>query len=261
MLDRLSEMLQLQRLSNPTVEAVRSNIHIEDGRLHIDPFKTRIAGLGLTVTGSNGFDQSVDYTLGLQVPRTGLAESALTTLASNTGPLGARLAAVDPVPVSVRFTGSITQPSLDLGLAEAAGSLRGTATQGVQSAVGQQVDDAQQRLDASREEARQRAQAQADSIVAEAERQADAIRAEAQKAAAGVRAEGDRAADELLARATNPLARAAAQPAADRLRREADERATTIEMEADRRATEIVEEARARADALLREAGGERPSL
>ena len=254
MLDRLSETLQLQRLSNPTVEAVRSNIHIEGGRLRVDPFPVTVGGLAMTVSGSNGIDQSVDYTLGLQVPRAGFADAALTSLASRAGPLGAGLAAVDPVRVAVRVTGTATQPSLNVGLSETAGSLGGAATQAAGAAVGQRIDDAQARLDASSAEARERARAQADSIVAGAQRQADVIRAEARRASAEVRAEGNRAADEVLARATNPLARTAAQPAADRIRREAEQRAVTIERQADERADALVVQAQSRADALLGEA-------
>jgi hypothetical protein len=256
LLDRLSERLELQRLSSPTVDAVRSSIHIEGGRLRVDPFQVGIGGLAMTVSGSNGIDQSVDYTLGIAVPRSGFAGSALTSLASRAGPLGATLAAADPVVVSVGVGGTITQPSLDLGLSAAATSLRGAATQSAGAAVEQRIDEAQQRLDAEREEARQRARARADSIVAEAERRAETIRTEARRAAEQVRTEGGRAADEVLARATNPLARAAAQPVADRLRREADEGAAAIEREADERAAALVEEARAQADALVGDSGG-----
>jgi hypothetical protein len=227
--------LRLQRLSNPTVDAVRSNVRIQGGRLFVDPFQTRVGGLAMTVSGSNGIDQSVDYTLGVQVPRAGFADAVLTNLASRAGPLGAGLAAADPVRVAVSVTGSATEPSLTVSLSETTGSMRGAATQAAEAAAGQQIDEAQARIDASEEAARARARAQADSIVAEAQRQADAIRVEAGRAAAEVRAQGARAADELLARATNPIARRAALPAADRLRREADERAAALEREAEAR--------------------------
>jgi hypothetical protein len=253
LLDRLEETLQLQRLSNPTVDALRSTIRIQDGRLHVAPFQVGVAGLAMTVSGSNGIDQSVDYTLGLRVPRAAFADAALSSLASRAGPLGASLSALDPVNVGIRVTGTVMQPTLGVGLGETAGSVRDAATQAAGAAVGQRIDEAQQRLDASSDEARQRARATADSVVATAQRQADAIRAEAARAAAEVRAEGNRAADELLTRATNPLARTAAQPAADRVRREADQRAAAIEREADDRATALVAEAQGRADAILGE--------
>jgi len=251
MLDRLSETLQLRRLSNPTVEALRSSVRIQGGRLFVEPFQVSVGGLAMTVSGSNGIDQTVDYSLELLVPRAGFAEAALSSLISRAGPLGPSLAAADPVRVTTRVTGTVRAPSLNVGLGEAAGSALNAVTQATGAAVGQRLDDAAERVDASREAARQRARAQADSILARTERQAEEIRAEAGRVADGVRADGDRAADAILARATNPIAQRAAQPAADRLRREADERAAAIEREADERATALVAVARARADSLV----------
>jgi hypothetical protein len=251
LLTRLSEALQLQRLASPTVNAIRSTIHIQDGRLLVDQFPVTLAGLSMTVAGSNGIDQSIDYTLGMQVPRAGFADAVLSGLASRAGPLGAALSAADPVPVGVRVTGTVTQPSLGVSLSEAGGSVRDAATQAAGGAAGARIDEAQQRLDAEREAARERARARADSIVAEAERRAETIREDARRAADEIRAQGEQAAAEILARANNPVARAAAQPAAERVRQEAEQRATDLEREADERASTLVAEARARADDLL----------
>lgn len=55
--------------------ALRS-LGISDGRLHIRPFQVRTGGLGLTVAGSNGVDQSLDYQLTLKVPRALLGSGA-----------------------------------------------------------------------------------------------------------------------------------------------------------------------------------------
>lgn len=250
-LERLAERLQLQALSNPTVGAVRSSVRIQDGRLIVDPFDVTLAGISTSVSGSNGIDQSVDYDLSLQVPRAGFAQAALTNLASLAGPLGASLAAADPVRVGVRVTGTARQPTLAVSLSETTDAARNAATQATRAAADAEVEAARQRVEVEREEARQRARLRADSLIANAERRADAVRAEAATAAARIRTEGGRAADEALARATNPIARAAAQPVADRIRREADQRAADLEREADERATAIVSEARARADSLV----------
>lgn len=256
LLQLLGERLELSRLSNPTVNAVRSSIRIQEGRLIVDPFRVAVGGLGMSVTGSNGIDQSIDYGLTIEVPRAGLAASVLDGLSARAGALGARLASADPVPVRVRATGFVRDPSFDIGLTELPQSARAAVTEAAGAAAQRQLDDARARADTAEAQARRQAQARADSIVAAAERQAETLRAEGVRAAAEVRAQGNRAAEELLARASNPLERAAAQRAADRLRREADERATQIEGEADARATAVVEEARARAAAILGGGGG-----
>jgi hypothetical protein len=251
MLERVAEAVAVPELARPTVDAIRSSIRIQDGRLHVQPFATAVAGLAMSVSGSNGIDQSLDYSLGFTLPRSGLGEaasSALQDLATRAGLGGSVL---DSLHLAVRVTGTVTEPALSLGLTETLTSVQDLATGAAEAAVQQRVDEARQRLDAAEEEARVRARAQADSLVAEAEARAESIRAEAYRLAETVRTEGNRAADELLARATNPVARAAAQPAADRLRREADERAGAIEREADQQAEAVVAEARQRADALV----------
>ena len=253
LLQRVADAVSVPRIAQPTVDALRSTVRIEDGRLYVEPFQTSLAGFAMSVTGSNGIDQTMDYTLGLMLPRSGLGDAAAQAvqgLVARAG-FGDAASLPDSVRVAVRVGGTVTEPTITLGLDETARSVGAAAGQAAEAAVQQRVDETRQRLDAEAEEARQRARARADSIVAEAERRAEAIRAEAGTAADRIRTDGNRAADEVLARATSPVARAAAQPVADRLRREAEERASALEAEADERASALVAEARERADALV----------
>ncbi|HUF76750.1 MAG TPA: AsmA-like C-terminal region-containing protein [Longimicrobiales bacterium] len=253
LLERMAEAVAVPRIAQPTVEALRSTVRIEDGRLHVEPFQAAVAGFAMSVSGSNGIDQSLDYTLGLMLPRSGLGDAAaqaVQDLAARAG-LGGAAGLPDSVRMGVRVGGTVTDPTVSLGLDETAQSVGSAAGRAAEAAVEERVDEARQRLDAEAEEARQRARARADSLVAEAEQRAEAVRAEARRAAEAVRVEGNRAADEVLARASGPVARTAAQPVADRLRREAEERATALEREADERAAALVAEARERADALV----------
>ena len=251
LLGRMAGLLNLSALSHPTVDAVRSSIRIQDGRLHVAPFQTTVAGLAMTVSGSNGIDQSLDYTLGLAVPGSELGQAATTAVRDLAARAGLALTGADPVRVGVRVTGTVTEPALSLGLGAAAASVGELAGRTTEAAVERQLEEAQQRLEAAREEARVRARAQADSLVAEAEERAATIRAEARRLADEVRAEGNRAADEVLARATSPVARLAAEPVAERLRQEAEARASAIEREAAAGADTLVEEARQRSNALV----------
>lgn len=259
LLTRLSEQLRVPELGSPTLEAIRSSLEIREGRLHVRPFGVRVGDLRMGVSGSNGFDRSLDYTLTLDVPRGLLGQQAagvVQGLASAAGRVGFDLGAADTVRLGVRVGGTVTDPSLDLGFREAGASVAAGAEQAARAAVQGRVDEAAARADSAREEALRVARARADSLVAEAERQAEAVRAEAARIAAGIRAEGERGAEEVLARATNPIARRAAEPVAARIRQEAETRAAQVETEADRRAEALVEEARRRADDLVRQAGG-----
>ena len=260
LLDRLSETLRLSSLATPTVSAIRSSLRIENGRMYVEPFQTTLAGLSMGVSGSNGIDQTLDYTLGLALPRGVLgdaAEGLMQDLAARAGQAGLNLGANDSLRVRVGVTGTVSDPALDVGLGDPVASVRDLAQDAAEAAVQEQIDEAQRRLEAEGEEARQRAQERADSIVAEAERRAEAIRVEARRLADEVRAEGDRRAEEVLAQATNPLARRAAEPIAERIRQEANERADGLEREADERADALIAEARRRAASLIGAEPGE----
>lgn len=251
---RLSELLSLDQLRNPALDAVRSSFEIMDGRLHIRPFDVNLGPLALTVSGSNGIDQSLDYDLALAVPSSMLgsaASNAISQLASRAGRAGIDLQAAEVISINVDVTGTVTSPSVSPNFAGTAGSLREGVQQAVQTEVESRVAEVEQRVDSAREAVRDRAREEAARIVAEAEEQAARIRTEADSLAAKVRREGEEQASALVERATNPAARIAAQAAADRLRREADVQADRIEREADERANALVSQAQERAAQLV----------
>jgi hypothetical protein len=250
-LDRVADALDLPQLRDPGFMDMRSTLVIRDGRLHVSPFDVRFGDLTMNVAGSNGLDQSLEYTLGLQLPRAALgtgAERVVASLISQTARAGLELQAADVVALGVQLTGTLLNPSVT---ADFRGLTR-SAAQGVEQALRQEADRRveamEQRLDAAAEEARERAAAEAARLIAEAEDRAAAIREQAETLAATVRREGHDQADALLARATTPAARIAARPAADRLRREADEQAARLIREADARADALVAEARRRTE-------------
>ena len=63
------DVTKLQFLDNPTLQALRAAFQIQDGRLFVQPFDVKLGETTMNVSGSNGLDQSLQYTLGLTVPR------------------------------------------------------------------------------------------------------------------------------------------------------------------------------------------------
>jgi hypothetical protein len=251
-LDRLADALQLPLLSDPGLIDVSSTLVIRDGRLHVSPFDVTIGDMVLNVAGSNGLDQSLDFNLGLQLPRSTLgagADQVVATLISRTERGGIELRPSDVISLGARLTGNVTSPALSIDFR----GFTSSAAQGVQQALQQEaerrVEAVERQLDAAADEARGRARAEAERLLAEAEESAATIREEARALASAIRREGDVQADALLNRATNPAARLAARPAADRLRQEAADRADRLVAEADARADALIAEARTRLEA------------
>lgn len=258
-LTKLAGALSMPGLASPAMEAIHAAVTIHDGRLEVHPFHVRVGGLSMSVEGSNGLDQSLDYTLRLNVPRAALSaatRNVMQGLATKAGMAGLDLSVADSVPVGVHVTGTVESPSVSLNLAQAVKSVAAQAREAAKAAVEKRAAEARARADSAAAAARERARAQADSIVAAAQRQANRVRADARKLAAQIRAQADRQADDVVAKATNPLAKMAAQKAADGIRKEADKKASDVVTSADRRADAIVATARKQADDLVSKAGG-----
>jgi hypothetical protein len=228
-LEKMVDVTKLQFLNNPTLDALRAAFQIHDGRLFVDSFPVKIGGTTLTVRGSNGFDQSLQYDLGVKVPRSMLgsgANQAIGGLISKAGKAGIDLSAAPVVPLGIQLGGTVTSPTVNVDVGSLASSVTQGAEQAVKQAVTEKVDTAAARL------------------VAEAEQKAAAIRQQAESLAASVKRTGYAQADSLVAKASGPLAQAAAGVAADRLRKQSDEKSASIIKEADQRANALVAEAR-----------------
>ena len=259
-LDRLSRMLEMPQLADPALDALRSTFEIRDGRMHLRPFDVRLGDIVARVSGSNGIDRSIDYSLRLDVPRAMLgteANRAIAAALSKGQRVGLDLQAGDVIELGVRITGTVTDPSVSVDAGRVVTAARERVEQAVREEVETRLDDVRERAEERVDTARARLAAEADSIVREAEERAAAIRAEAQQLADRARAEAYARADSLVARATNPLARRGAELAADRLRKEGDDAAARILREADARAEQLVAEARRRAEQIR---GGPAPA-
>ena len=242
-LEKMASLTKLDILDDPTLRALSSQFQIRNGRLHVQPFAVGIGPTRMTVSGSNGFDQTLQYRLLLQVPRSligGEANQAIGGLISRAAGAGVNLQAAPELALAIQLGGTVKSPSVGVDVTSGVGAATQAAGEAVREAV-------EQRAEAVVDSAKLKAAAEAERLVKEAEAHAAAIRREAQGLADKVKQEGYQQADSLEARPGNALARVAAAAAADRLRKEADDRSARIVQEADQRASALVAEARKRA--------------
>jgi hypothetical protein len=250
---KVADALKIERLRSPALDAVRASIRIQNGRLNVNPFDVKVGQSSMRVEGSNGIDQSLDYTLHLHVPRSELGADAnrvVAGLISRAGKTGLDLQAAEVVNLDVKVGGTLTSPTVQTNLGDVVASAGESVKQAAQKEIAERVDSLKQRADSATDEARKKAQAEAERLIADAEQQAAVIRAEAQRIADGVRREAAARADTLVARTTNPLAQAAARVAAARVKKEANDRADGILREADKKAADLVAEARRKAASI-----------
>jgi len=232
-MNKIVDVTKLGILNNPTMQAIRTGFQVREGRLVVQPFNVRIGGMTMNVAGSNGIDQSLEYNLGLRVPRSllgGGANQAIASLASQAGKAGIDLSAAPEIPLQIQLGGTVTNPVVKADVGTLTSAVTQGATQAMKQAVTQKVDSAAMRL------------------VQEAESRAAAIRQEAESLAARVKLTGYQQADALTAEAgDNPLLQAGAKVAADKVRQETDDKAAGIIGEASKRADSLVAAARRQA--------------
>ncbi|HWB40990.1 MAG TPA: AsmA-like C-terminal region-containing protein [Gemmatimonadales bacterium] len=232
-LDKVVDLTKLQFLDDPALRSISTAFQIRDGRLHVNPFAVNLGPTTMNVSGSNGLDQSLQYTLRLKVPRSELgqaANQAVAGLISRAGAAGVDLPAASAIDLGIQLGGTVTNPEVKVDAASVVSDVKQGLEQAVQEGVAEKVDSAAAKL------------------VQQAEQQAAGIRKEARALAETTRRQGYQQADALEKQATNPLLQAAAKAAADKLRKETDAKAAGIVRDGDKRADGLVAEARRRAN-------------
>ncbi len=236
---KLGEALKIDQLKNMEVKDLKVNYAIKGGRLHLDPFDTKIAGIPTNISGSTGLDQTLDYKYKMEVPRAmfgSAANSALTGLMNQANAkAGTNVTLGDKINVVANIGGTVTKPEVKTGMKDEGNKAVSTVTtQAVNTAIDKANEEAQKILD-------------------DAAKQVERIKAETQALSDKTKAEGYAQADKLVEEAKNPLQKVAAKKAAEVAKKKVDEQAAKIIAEGDARCNKILEDAKVRADAKAAE--------
>ena len=221
-MQKIVDVTKLAFLDNPTMRDIKANFQVRDGRLVMQPFDVKVGPTTITVAGSNGFDQTLDYTLGLKVPSSVLGSSAshaITALLARAGQAGASVGGAATIPLNIKLGGTVSDPSVQADVSSLASSLTTGAQQAVTGAVS----------------------AEALQLIQAAEKQAAGIRQQSQTLADKLKLEGYEQADSVKAKGgTNPLTAMAATTAAAELRKQTDQKAAAILEEGNKRADSLL---------------------
>lgn len=242
--DRIKGLLKIDPAYTNMIRDLKATFIINDGRLYVKPFDTRLGNIRLNISGDQGLDRTINYLVRTEIPRAELGEAAgalMSTFSAQASALGFAAAPPEVIRVNLNVGGTVRNPSI---LPSFAGGTASSVAASVADTVKQEV------VEKVNEAARQ----QADKILKEAEEKAQMLRDEAAKSAEVIRSEADLRGKKLVkdAGAQGALAVVAAKRAAEALNREADKRATQLVTEANARADNMLAEAKTKADELLK---------
>ena len=65
---KVSEAIKLPAFDKPSLNNAWTVLKFEDGKVNVEPFQIKMKDIVMDVQGSNGFDQTIDYTMKLSVP-------------------------------------------------------------------------------------------------------------------------------------------------------------------------------------------------
>jgi hypothetical protein len=222
-LDMLAEKLSYPALKDPKIKDISISFSIEKGRITTEPFSTKIASANMTVSGSSGLDQTLDYKATVTLPNTQMPNI--------------------PLAFDVLIRGTFTSPNVSVSLK----STLNAVTDIVKGEVKKVVDDAAQK-------ALEAAKAQQQKMMAEAQKQAQTIRDNAAKAGNTLVEEAEKQSKAMVSGAKNPIEKAAKQKAGDALVKEAKNKSDKLKSEADVQANNLVSSTQQQTNKMVQDA-------
>ena len=162
-LNKLASALSSDKFKKLELNNVLTKFKIKDGRLNVAPFDIKKEGILMNIQGSNGLDQSMDYQLGLNVPRAMLGakanETANAFIAKLNSKAGTNVAMSETIKVNAVLGGTILKPTINLKYG--AGDAKAGAKEAVNQVVAEKKEEikavAQAKLDTIKSQATEKA--------------------------------------------------------------------------------------------------------
>ena len=246
-LDKLSKLMKNDKFSKLEINDATIKYSFKDGRVYTIPFDIKMGPVTGTMSGSNGFDQTMDNKMTLKVPSKELgAGDAMNQLNGQAGKLGMNLKTAEFVNVDVTIKGTLDEPKVGVSLKDAIGRI-------VDDVKEQVIEQIKEKVEEVKEDLKGKAKEQADKLMIEAKKQADKIRAEGKTAANKVRTEGKKQADALKNKGSNFLEKQGNKILAKEAIKQAEKQALKVEAEANKQANNVTVKAQKEADKLMAE--------
>jgi hypothetical protein len=249
----MKEALKLSKNYSNTFKDINVSFKVSNGRIYVSPFNTRVGNIKMNISGDQGIDQTINYIVKTEIPRSdlgGSVNSLIDDLSASAAAFGVAFKPSDIIKVNVRISGTflkpVVTPFFGKNPSDSTKGIKEMAKETVKAAVEEKVDEAKEKV-------RSEVEIQADKLVQEAEEKGQQLRDEAAKGAQKIHEEGDIQAQKIIkeAETKGTIAQMAAKRAADSVRKEADKRADQVVKEADEKALKLVEEAKLKREETL----------
>jgi vacuolar-type H+-ATPase subunit H len=231
-LNNIADLVKWPQLKALAFKTAHLSYSIKNGRAIVKPFSLATNITTLNIGGSNGLDKSLDYVVGMDMPKQLIDLGGASAISKELAKINPNLnleKTGKAIKIQVLITGNLDKPTLKLGLKGSGISGEGNTApivDQVKEIVSSTIkQEANNKLD--------EAQKEADSIIQEAKIAADKIKKEAYERA-----------DKMVDETKNPFAKVGVKLVADKIKKEADNKSNQIIETANQKAKEIINKAK-----------------
>jgi len=124
--DKLAQTLHIQALQDISLKDVKNHIEFTNGKVLVKPFNLKVKDVEMEIGGVHGFDQAVDYTINLKLPRALMGTKGnelVNGLVAKAQGKGLPVQVGETVSLQVAMGGYLSNPSFKTNLKEGAQSL------------------------------------------------------------------------------------------------------------------------------------------
>jgi hypothetical protein len=244
---QIGDILKTDKYKVITLEDLDLEYSIRNGRVYIQPYKTKIFNSDLIMKGDQGIDRTMNYEMQMKIPRSELgstAQSAISELSSIAANQGIKLEPGETIDVKFMVTGTFDDPKVRPMFEEGTRKMTQEVKEQVQEIVEQKVEEV-------RQEAKEEINKEAEKIMADAREQAERVKYEAKLAGEElIKAAEEEGQKRIKEAGTNPVKKVAAETYAKTMKSEAEKKAKQLQDEANVKADNIIKAAQEQADKL-----------
>ena len=278
-LEKIADLLKVKELATQSEDKLKLAFSFTNGRAIVNPFDLKLSGINSTISGSTGFDETIDYDVMMQVPKAKLGNKANEVAESLFGKAklgGKQFTIPDVIPVKFKIGGTVTNPKVVGGLKDKASSMvtdvKDKVADTIKKTYNAQIDNLMNAARGQGDKLKQEAKAQADKLREEGRKATQEAKNKADEIAKEAKKKAEEEADKLANKGANPfekiankkLAEAGKKKAIEQIEKtkqkaytqseiisnQAEEKADKLEAEADKQAQKILDAAQIKADGM-----------
>lgn len=185
--NKVADVLKMESWKKIEVPNMNPSFKFVNGRVYVDPFDVSLNGMKSRIAGSNGFDQTIDYTMNTDIPRSmlgGSANAVIDNLVSQANAKGANFSVGETIPVAIGMKGTVTSPKITTDLnqqgAKALESLKAAAAAEFEKQKAAAEAKAREELEKQKAAAEAKAREELEKQKARAQAEADRLKKEAE---------------------------------------------------------------------------------